>query len=68
MKEYITQQQAADMIGVKLTCLRNWRCKNLHLPFYKPSAKMVLYRESEVIAYIESTRKPVSMDIYGGIR
>jgi|SaaInlStandDraft_1057018.scaffolds.fasta_scaffold535215_1 excisionase family DNA binding protein len=65
MTNYLTPKQAADLLGVKLTTLTNWRCRNQHLPYFKPSGKTVLYREEDVSSYIESTLKPISISIEG---
>lgn len=62
MPNYLTPQQTSELLGVTPATLTNWRSKNLHLPYFKPSGKCVLYRQDDVLAYIESTVTPVSRD------
>ena len=53
--QLIDEKQVSEIIGRGLQSLRNDRCKNIGIPFYK-IGKSVRYRLDEVIQYAESRR------------
>lgn len=52
---FLTEEETAEIYGVIIPTLRNWRCKRIGPPFYKV-ARGVVYRVDEVAAHIESRR------------
>lgn len=68
MGQYLTVEQTAQMLGITKATLANWRLKGQNLQYLKPSGKCILYREADVMAYIESTINPVSQDKCGRAR
>ncbi|MBF0371032.1 MAG: helix-turn-helix domain-containing protein [Magnetococcales bacterium] len=53
-------QQAADILGVEVTTLANWRCsKRYRLPFVRIGRK-IKYPEDGVLAFIEERTESCS--------
>jgi excisionase family DNA binding protein len=52
---FIKPKEVAELIGCGEKTLTNWRYHGINLPFYKPSGRNILYKESDVREYIEST-------------
>lgn len=55
MDKYITDSEAAEILGLTKQYLAVQRSKGMGLKFYKPTPRRVLYKYSEVINFIEST-------------
>lgn len=53
---YLTEEQAADIIGVRAATLRTWRHFNLNLSYYKLK-KGVLYNKPEVKVFAKQWNK-----------
>lgn len=54
-KKFLTSVEAAQMLGVKM----NYLYKLTHLkkiPYYSPGGKKILFKESELNAFIEKSR------------
>jgi predicted DNA-binding transcriptional regulator AlpA len=48
----ITTQQAADMMGVKPSTLRNWRCAKTGPPFVQLTRRSVKYPQADIEKYV----------------
>lgn len=61
----LTEAEVAEWFGVSPLTLRKWRCQRTHpLPFLK-IAKVIRYRESDVLRFLESHMVvPHSMEGY----
>lgn len=54
LPKLLTPQQTAEILGVKVQTLSVWRCtRRYNLPWVK-SGSRVLYRESDVLAFLEA--------------
>lgn len=54
---YLSPQMVCDLLpGMTLDILTNRRKRRQAPPFYKPSGNTVLYRESEIHAWIKASR------------
>jgi len=52
--DYITEKQAAVLVGLSWTTLRRWReMGNTKFPYYKPGGR-IRYKRTEVEAYMEA--------------
>ena len=60
---YITTQQAADHLGVSTSWLEKLRVSGFGPPYFKPSDRLVLYRRSEIDAWISSSRRTSTSDL-----
>jgi hypothetical protein len=49
------EQQAAEYLKVTPRCIRDWRAR-LGLPCYKPTCKIVIYRRTDLDAWLERSR------------
>lgn len=57
-KDRMTRQEAAEYIGVCYGTMANWASTGLvQIPFYKAGLRKVIYRKSDLDAYIDSTRR-----------
>ncbi len=54
----IDEKEVAKILGVKLQTMRNWRYRQVHLPFYKVG-RLTKYKESDVLEFIESSKVSV---------
>lgn len=53
-KEYLNQDEAAELIGVSSETLCVWRCqKRYGLKYYK-IGRLIRYKRSDVLAWMES--------------
>lgn len=57
MDRYITDTEAAELLGIGKQYLAVLRSNGMGLKFYKPTPRKVLYKYSEVIAWIESSAR-----------
>jgi hypothetical protein len=48
----LTTQQAADMMGVKPSSLRAWRCANIGPPFTRLTKQSVKYAQVDIERYV----------------
>lgn len=62
MEKYLKPEEVADILQVEVNTLTNWRTRGVNLPYLKPSGKCILYKESDVYSYIESTLVEVKSD------
>jgi hypothetical protein len=63
--DFITQEEAAELLGVSVGQLAQMRYKGTGPVFYKPNSRMVRYKRSVCIAWLEAnaftaTHKPVA--------
>lgn len=53
---HMTQEQAAEYLGVKSETLNTWRCKRQHaIPYYKVG-RLIRYRKADLDAWLEQRR------------
>jgi len=52
---FITQDEVREITGIELPALAQLRYRGTGPRFYKPTARRVLYKRSEVIEWLEST-------------
>ncbi len=57
MDEFIKPSVVSDMTGLTEPALAQRRYLGLAPKFYKPNARAVLYKRSEVVEWIESTQQ-----------
>ena len=50
---WLSERQVSEMLNVKTATLQNWRWKGVGLP-YSRFMRSVRYKESDVIAYMDS--------------
>lgn len=55
--DFISQEQAAKMIGVTVGTLAVWRCKGRYGLRFTKSGGIVRYRKSVVLAWLESRER-----------
>jgi excisionase family DNA binding protein len=55
MEDYITIEQLAQLLGIKKNTAYKLSSKKL-LPKFKPGGKIVLFKVSDAINYVESKR------------
>lgn len=55
MDRFISADEAAQILGLKKQSLAQLRSDGMGLKFYKPTPRKVVYKYSEVIAWIENT-------------
>jgi hypothetical protein len=61
MSEYITPEQAADILGFKADTLRFWRYAGKHteqIPAYKSISRRVFYKRDDVIRFSQTMYCP----------
>ena len=56
---YLTPRQVSEMTGISLDTLARWRCRKQRVPYLK-IGRAVRYERTEVLAYLEQCRVPVS--------
>ena len=56
ISEYLTIQEAADLLGVTPNTLRNWEEKGILKPFRHPSNNYRLYDKETIEAFLETIR------------
>lgn len=52
----ITTQQAANIMGVEPSTLRNWRCAKTGPPFIRITKRSVKYDENDIQKYVAERR------------
>lgn len=54
----LTEQQAAEIVGVQAVTLRSWRQRNKEgqPPYHKPGGWTVRYRYSDLISWLDANR------------
>jgi predicted DNA-binding transcriptional regulator AlpA len=57
-EEILSEEQVTAMLGVLPRALRRWR-QELGLPYIKIGSRVVLYKKSDVYAWLERYRKAV---------
>jgi predicted DNA-binding transcriptional regulator AlpA len=50
--QLLTTQQVADMLGVKPSTLRNWRCAKTGPPFIRITKRSVKYAQADIDRYV----------------
>jgi predicted DNA-binding transcriptional regulator AlpA len=53
-KKWLTDKQVAELTGIKLQTLRNWRHQGLGPRYDKPSPRIVRYKLEEIQRFMES--------------
>jgi len=54
----INAKQAAEILGVKVGTIHTWMFnKKIPFPYYKISTRVIRFKRTEVLAYLESIRK-----------
>jgi predicted site-specific integrase-resolvase len=53
---WICEKRVAEITGLSLQTLRNWRCKRKVFPYSKLNNKAVRYRLDEVLRIMEEKR------------
>lgn len=62
---YLTPTQVCEMIpGVTKASLAQLRFKGIGPKFYKPTPRVVLYREDDVIAWVESSARTSTAEVH----
>ena len=56
----LDQSAAAEILGVKESCLEQWRCRRQGPPFLKIGKKLVRYRAAELAAWLDSRAVPTA--------
>jgi hypothetical protein len=56
---WLTPAQVADRYGFTEAALEKQRYRRQGFPFYNPTGGKVLYKQSEIDAYIEASRQEV---------
>lgn len=51
----LNEQEAAAFLRIKPRTLRLWRARR-GVPHFKPTSKVVLYRRSDLMAWLEQSR------------
>lgn len=54
-EEYIHAEEVKEMTGLTVAALSQLRYRGIGPRFYKPTPRTVLYKRSEVIAWIEAS-------------
>ena len=56
--KWIDEKKVAEITGIALQTLRNWRCRGVGFPYSKvrPGGRMVRYRLNDIIAFMEQRR------------
>lgn len=55
MGEFLNTKEAAEMLRMEIRTLYNITAKRL-IPFYKPGGKLILFKRSELINYLENSQ------------
>ncbi len=53
--EFIQPAEAAELTGISIAALAQLRHRGQGPRFYKPTARAVLYKRSEVLAWVEAS-------------
>jgi hypothetical protein len=53
--DLLSEKAAADFLHIKPRVCRLWR-KTRGLPHYAPTRKVILYRKSDLVAWLEQSR------------
>lgn len=62
-KQLMTEKDVANVYGLKLSTLRNWRSVRQGPRFLKLNAKKVMYRQSDVEDFLDSCVQATSFTI-----
>lgn len=54
--QFLNEKQVAELTGISISTLRQARMKKEGIPYMKVGKKLVRYRLSEVINYMDSKR------------
>lgn len=55
-KKYLTPQEAAELIGVRVQTLAVWRCRQKSPPYINVEGKRVIYDQDDLLAWIDSRK------------
>ena len=58
--DFITPEEVCELAAVTSTLLAQRRYKGLGPRFYKPTPKTVLYKRSEVLAWLEASAQTIT--------
>lgn len=58
VKRLLTEKEVADIYGLKLSTLRNWRSVRQGPRFLKLNTKKVMYRQTDIEEYLDSCVQP----------
>ncbi|OPY00993.1 MAG: Helix-turn-helix domain protein [Syntrophorhabdus sp. PtaB.Bin047] len=57
-KRLLTEKEVANIYGLKLSTLRNWRSVRQGPRFLKLNTKKVMYRQTDIEEYLDSCTQP----------
>ncbi|MBR8535444.1 excisionase family DNA-binding protein [Carboxylicivirga sediminis] len=64
-KQWLTEQEAAIYLGIgNHNMFREWR-ENHGLPFYIPNGKKILYKRTDLDAFVEQSRCSIPVRVAG---
>ena len=52
----LTERAVSDMLGIKLSTLRVWRCRDIGPPYFKMEGS-VRYDQRDLLAYLEKCKR-----------
>ncbi|MDT0211203.1 helix-turn-helix domain-containing protein [Curtobacterium sp. BRD11] len=61
MSDWMTPEQVRDEYGYELEHLKKLRYEKRGFPYYKPTERKVLYKRSEIDAFIENAKVPTGL-------
>ena len=60
--QYLTAKQASEFTGLRISYLYKLTCKK-RIPHYNPSGRKLLFKKSELEAWIESARVSTDLEL-----
>jgi len=60
--DILTMSQVSELYGLSRSTIYAWVAEN-RIPYYKPSQKMLLFRQSEIEEYLLENRTPSRSEI-----
>ena len=55
-QDFVTLEQAAEILGLSKATLYSYTHRRI-IPFYKPNGRMVYFKVTELMEFIESSRR-----------
>ena len=65
--KYLTAKQAADYIGASINYLYKLTAGH-KLPFYNPTGRKLLFKRTELDAWVEAARVPTDDELIGRVQ
>ena len=56
LDDMLCEKDASSVLGVSMSCLRTWRKRNQGPSFYKLAHRVVRYKRSDLVSFIESLK------------